>query len=382
MEILRRYIVWLARVVRRFAKVAPLVRVEVSKSALLHNFTVLQKIAPNWAIAPVLKANAYGHGIVEVAEIFQKSPGVPFFAVDSYFEAVQLSSHGITKPILILGYSRPETIQKNSHSNSIFTISSIEQLEELVKQNVIQRVHIKFDTGMHRQGISWEKGREVISLVKNCQLQVKGILSHFADAETKDSMLTETQIARWNELVSLFKEKYPVDFYHLANSAGFAHAAKIDANVGRSGIALYGINPGNLAVPLRPVLRMVSLVSGVRELEQGESVGYNGTYVTDRNTKLALVPAGYFEGVDRRLSNTGAFTVRDELVPIRGRVSMNISLCDVSGMRGVGEGTEVVIFSNNREDENSVESVARKCSAIPYEILVHIPAHLRRVVVA
>ncbi len=378
----------LVRVVRnwrkRFRSNEPIICIEISKSALLHNLAELKKLAPEWGVVPVLKANAYGHGIVQVAEIFQSAEAVSFFAVDSYFEAEQLRSNGITKPLLVLGFSSVRSIMRSTRRDVSFVVGSLERLEELCSLGCKRSVHIKFDTGMHRQGISWTAISDVIDMLqRNSGLRVEGILSHFAEAETTNSELTKVQIARWNDLARRFQKEFPsIKYYHIANSAGFGHVQDIVANTGRSGIALYGVNPGNLRAALRPALRMSSVVGELRTIEKGERVGYNATFEASGTTLLATVPVGYFEGVDRRLSNKGAYLVKEAVAPIRGRVSMNISSCDVTNVSEVSLGSEVVVISDKSGDLNSVEQMARLCDTIPYEILVHVPAHLRRIVVA
>jgi alanine racemase len=367
---------------RRLKGSEPVIRVEISKSALLHNLAELKRLAPQWGVAPVLKANAYGHGLVEVADILEREQNVPFFGIDSYFEAELLRANGIGKPLLILGYTHTKTIVWNTWDNVAFTVGSMEQLNELQKLRVTQKVQIKFDTGMHRQGVPWHALPEVVGILRTTTLQVEGICSHFAESETPGSELTKKQIQRWNDIVRRFQSEFPaIKHYHIANSGGFGHAHDVVANVGRSGIALYGINPGNLRATLRPALRMVSVVSAVRTIEAGEHVGYNATFTAEKRMTLATVPVGFFEGVDRRLSNQGVFLVSGKPAPIRGRVSMNISSCDVSGIQNVSLNSEVVVISNKPEDPNSVAAIAKLCGTIHYEILVHIPAHLRRVVI-
>jgi alanine racemase len=342
----------------------------------------MQGLTPDWSAIPVLKSNAYGHGLALVAGIFEKEAGIPFFALDSYFEARVLRDAGVTKPLLILGHTPSESIEQNSLSDVVFAVASVEQLKNLHEKNVGARIHLKFDTGMHRQGIVLDRLDEVVTLVQGGGgLIVEGIFSHLADAETVDSALTRTQIERWNVLAARFRKECPgILWFHLANSAGFAHADAIDANAGRTGIALYGINPGNLPTPLVPALSMESCITEIRTIVPGERVGYNGTFTAKRITQVATVPIGYFEGVDRRLSNVGSYLVAGKPALILGRVSMNISSCDVTDIPAVGVGEMVVIVSGESGDPNSAESIARLTDTIPYEVLVRIPAHLQRVV--
>ncbi|MBI3573517.1 alanine racemase [Candidatus Kaiserbacteria bacterium] len=361
-----------------------LITIEISETALLSNFRALQLLVPEWRIAPVLKSNAYGHGLVPVARVLARQKGVAFFCVDSHFEANILTSTGVTTPLLVMGYTPTEIVRKNKHPNLSFMVGSLEQLGQLIASGSCQSVHLKFDTGMHRQGVQYERLNEVVHILEERNyLRIDGIMSHFADAENPNREQTEKQIARWNELTAVLRKKFPhIRYYHLANSAGYAHAQKIFANVGRPGIALYGINPGNLRVALKPILRMTSRVSDIRIIPTGERLGYNGTFASRRDTKVATIPAGYFEGIDLRLSNLGVFLIKNKEVPICGRVSMNISSCNVTDIEGVSPDTSVTLISNRETDKNSIQNIAGICGTISYEILTHLPSHLRRNVVA
>ncbi len=362
------------RKLRRSLRVhKPVITVEVSRAAVLENFMTLQSLAPNWGIAPVLKSNAYGHDLILIAEIL-KNENIPFFCVDSYPEAEQIRSAGIKIPILIMGHTPAETIEKNRLKNISFVVFSLEQLRSLKRGSV----HLKFDTGMHRQGILHSDIDKVFPLLGN--LQVEGVMSHFAESEKPDSQLTKLQIERWNKIAARFQKDFPVKYYHCANSGGFGFAGEINANVGRSGIALYGISPGNLETELQPALQMKSIISEIREIEVGESVGYNGTFVAEKKSQIATVPLGYFEGINRKLSSKGVFLIGGANAPLVGRVSMNISSCNVTNLE-VNVGDVVTAISNVPEDLNSIANIAKICDTAHYEILVNIPPHLRRVLV-
>ncbi|MFH1838390.1 MAG: alanine racemase [Candidatus Kuenenbacteria bacterium] len=264
-----------------------------------------------------------------------------------------------------------------------FIVGSLEQLKILIKLKTRQIIHLKFDTGMHRQGILYHQLDEVIHILnKKTTIQINGIMSHLADADNPNSKLTELQIERWNKLAKQFQKNFSnIRYYHLANSAGFAYAKDIIANIGRTGIALYGINQENLLSKFQPVLRMNSIISEIRTIAPNESVGYNGTFVAQHKMKIATVPAGYFEGVDRRLSNKGFFLIKNKLAPLCGRVSMNISSCDITDIVNAVIGSPINIISNYSEDQNSVKNIAKLCDTISYEILAHLPSHLRRIII-
>lgn len=361
----------------------PVVMIEISRAALMSNLYALQSLTPTWQVAPVLKSNAYGHGLVLIAELLSQQKNLPFYCIDSCFEAEVLRQAGITTPLLILGYTPSIAIKTNKLKRMSFVVGSIEQLKELLQNESTQHIQLKFDTGMHRQGIPYADVDEVVSLLKlKHRLQVDGVLSHFAEADVADSTLTQKQINRWNDIAQCFQSKFPaIQYYHVANSAGFAYHSKVTANVGRPGLALYGINPGNLHILLQPVLCIKSIISSLRTIETGEPVGYNQTTKATRKTIVATVPVGYYEGVDRRLSNQGIFLIQGNPAPLLGRVSMNISSCDVTNIPQVVIGTSVIVISNNSVDKNSIQQIAKLCQTTPHEPLIHIPAHLRREVV-
>ncbi|MFH1145669.1 MAG: alanine racemase [bacterium] len=358
----------------------PLVTITVDKERLLHNLRLFQHYQ---AVAPVLKSNAYGHGLVQVAKILDDQQ-LPFLVVDSLFEARTLRAEGIKAKILVIGFTTVENINKVRLQNVSFTITSYEQLEDLAK-NLKRKtaIHLKLDTGMHRQGIMLNDLNHAISLLQqNKNIIVEGICSHLADADSEEETFSMEQIRLWNEAVKELKAVFPtIKYTHLSATAGSFYSKEIDANVMRLGIGLYGINTSlKTNLDLQPVLEMKTVVSGVRTIQAGEGIGYNLTFKADKQMKIATIPVGYFEGVDRRLSNKGFFMIKGKPCPIVGRVSMNISTADVSDLPDVKMNDDVLVISKERSDLNSVEEIARLCETVPYEILVHIPQHLRRTV--
>jgi len=368
------------RLRRRLRGYEPLVLVALSRSALLHNLQTFREAYPGVAVAPVIKSNAYGHGLLEVAGILDKE-NIPFFVVDSVFEALALRKAGLKSKILILGYTPPRTILRNRLKNVSFGIINLEQLKK-ISQSAHGRtnIHLKIDTGMHRQGLAEKELDEAFSILKNDKnIFLEGISSHLADAENADDAFTKGQISAWNALVRRTKQEFPdCRWFHLAATPGSRFSKDIEANALRLGFGLYGLNPKGLDLPLRPVLEMRSRITSIREIEAGETVGYDRTFRAEKKTLVATIPAGYFEGIDRRLSNRGTLTVRGIPCPIAGRVSMNITSIDVTDVPGVSLGEEVLIISRDPEAPNAARKMAELCGTIPYDIFVHIPAHLRR----
>jgi alanine racemase len=310
---------------------------------------------------------------------------VPFFMVDSFFEALVLRRAGIKTKILVLGYCRPEQLLSANLKDVSFGIIDLQILKNLsAKLAQPLSIHLKIDTGMHRQGILISEADEAIAAIRsNKNIILEGVCTHFADADNTQKDFTQKQIETWNKTVKIFRSTFPeIKFFHASATSGAYYANDLDANVGRLGIGLYGVNESpHERLDLQPVLEMISLVSSIKHIPAGEKVGYGKTFESQKPTIVATVPVGYNEGVDRRLSNRGYFKVRDTFCPIAGRVSMNISSMDVTDAPDVKIEDEVVIISANKNDKNSLENLAELCGCIPYEILVHIPQNLRRKIV-
>ncbi len=362
----------------------PLIEVRIFKDAILHNLNAFKKQYSKLEFAPVLKSNAYGHGLVEVASIIDKE-GAPFFMVDSFYEALVLRRAGIKTKVLVLGYVRQEQILNNKLKNVSVGIISLEQLKNISQNlNRKQNFHLKIDTGMHRQGVMLNEVSEAIKLIKaNPNIILEGVCSHFADADGETKTFTEKQIWEWNKIVELFKKEFPsILFFHTSNTAGAFFTKSIEQNVGRLGIGLYGFNQSpHEKLNLKPALEMVSLITTIKTIPAGEKVGYNNTYTAPVEIKVATFPLGYYEGLDRRLSNKGFVKVKNVLCPIVGRVSMNMCSIDVTEVPNVKLEDEVIIISKNPEDKNSIDNMVEISGSTSHEFRVHIPQHLRRIII-
>ena len=359
-----------------------LITIYIDKSAILHNLQEYRQAYPELEFAPVLKSNAYGHSLVSVARILD-SQRLPFLIVDSYYEARLVRDNNIQTPILIIGYVEPQIMIKSRLDKISFCITSLEQLRGLSYSKNRLNLHLKIDTGMHRQGIMSSELDEAISIIKqNPNLNLQGIASHLADADNSKSQSVKNQLKQWSQIQKRLTQEFPnITYTHISATAGVIHT-KSDSthNLARLGLGLYGISIiNNPKVNLRPALSMQTIISGVKSIKKGDSVGYNNTFIAPRDMLIATIPAGYAEGVDRRLSNIGQIEVKGILCPIIGRVSMNITTIDISNVPQVKLGAIVTIISNDDSSPISISNIAKACQTIPYEILVHIPAHLRRV---
>lgn len=361
----------------------PLITVSISRENLLHNLRSYQQAYPDQSIAPVLKSNAYGHGLVLIAELLDRED-IAFFMVDSLYEAEVLRRAGICSRIVVMGYVRPEAIASSRLPNTDFAIVDIEQLRSVAKEaHASVRLHLKFDTGMHRQGLLPDELAEAVELIKrNPRLSVVGAGTHLADADNIDTTFTDTQLALWDSLLESVQASFPaIEYRHAAATKGVRTSATHSMNVLRIGMGLYGCNTApDATLSLKPVLSMHSFVTSIRTVPEGDTVGYNATFKAPHPSCIATVPAGYYEGIDRGLSNVGSLQVKGISCLIAGRVSMNMTSIDVTDTE-VMRGDPVTLISMNPEDPNSVRSMAQLAGTTPYVILAHIPTHLYRTVV-
>ncbi len=372
----------LRRLKRALAYHEPLITVSLSRENLLHNLHAYQAAYPEQLLAPVLKSNAYGHDLRLVAEVLDRE-NLAFFAADSLYEARILRKSGVRSRILVIGYVRPEYIADSAIRRTDYAITDIEQLRELARlAHRSVRVHLKLDTGMHRNGILPTDLDEAIRLLQsNPHLQVAGVCSHLADADNADESFSRKQVSVWNDSLGRLEAAFPsIEYRHLTATKGMRFAASARANVLRVGMGLFGYDTSpSPAIDLLPVLEMRSVITSIREVPQGSSVGYNAAYTAMRPSRIATVPAGYYEGVERRLSNVGSFIVRDMPCPIAGRVSMNMTSIDVTDAPAAERGDTATVISRDPAAPNSVIGMARLADTTPYVILAHIPQHLRRV---
>lgn len=320
-----------------------LCRVEIRAKNLVENYKILSKKLP---IAPVLKSNAYGHGLVLAAKILDKLHP-PFFCVDSLFEAYELSKAGIKSQILIMGYVSATNLRHKKLSFA-FAAYDKENLLNIAKYQPQAEIHLFVDTGMSREGIPLKNLPEIIKVIKRNKIKIAGLMSHPARPGAQVTAFHRAQ------------EMLPTKWAHM----GFS------GNVARVGLDLYLTNP---------VLRFMAKIVQSKKIEKGNKVGYDGTFTAKKKMTLALLPAGYNEGIDRRLSNKGVVKIRGKFCPIVGRVSMNLTSVDVSKVPNIKVGDEAIIISDKHSNPNSVINIAKTCKTIPYEILVHIQPSLKRV---
>lgn len=351
---------------------------------LISNYKYLSSIATGIKVAPVLKSNAYGHGLTLIGKELDNK-NAPFFCVDSLFEAYELSKAKIKTKILVMGYVSPKSLNTKKLPFS-FAVYDFQSARVLNKYQKGAKIHIFVDTGMHREGVSLGELAEFVDYINSkTTLRIEGLMSHFGMAAKPNSSLTRKQVDNFQKAQKILKDKgVKAKFIHIANSEALLNNAHYKGKLGntaRVGKALYGICKEDKKNKLKPVMTLLTHVAQVKKLKKGERVGYDFTFTANDDLKIAILPIGYNDGIDRRLSNKGFVEVRGKLCKIIGRVSMNITIIDVTQVKDIRENTKAILFSQNPKAKNSISSSAELCDTVPYDLLVHFSPVMKRVLI-
>lgn len=356
--------------------------IEISQAALLHNYSYL--ISKGIAVAPVLKSNAYGHGLTLVAKILD-GVNAPFFCVDSLYEAYELLKIGIKTSILIMGYTHPDNLKVKKLPFS-FAVYDKETVSVLNKYQSHAGIHIFVDTGMNREGIKLAELPEFLDYINTFNdIKIEGLMSHFAASDQYNNPLTKEQVKNFQVAQKMLQQAkiYP-KWLHIGNSSAVLHQNKYRKKLGnlvRPGIDLFGIDPEGKDSKLKPALCVLTTLCQVKSLRKGEKIGYDFTFTAKKDMTIGILPYGYYDGMDRRLSNKGVVLINKIMCPIVGRISMNITTIDVSKVSNPHVGQNVVIYSNKISDNNCVYKSAIYAGTIPYDLLIHLASSTKRIVV-
>lgn len=364
---------------------------EIDLSALIHNFNLIKNTANPSKILAVVKANGYGHSVADIAPVLEKN-GANFFGVSNIVEALELRNIGITKPILILGYTPAEmakSLAENNISQCVYSKEYAESLSnEAQKSNVNIKIHIKLDTGMSRLGFdcrndSYKGIDDALFSSALPNFITEGIFTHFAvsdrDKETEDGF-TDEQFCRFQNAVQhLENNGISFSIKHCCNSAATLLDTEKHLDLVRPGVILYGLSPSGkdeLKKDLIPVMTLKSVVSMVKQISVGDTVSYGRTYTADKDMTVATVTAGYADGYPRLLSNKASVIINGQRAPIVGRICMDQFSVDVSHIKDVKIGDEVILFGK----ELPVEELADLCDTINYEIVCGISPRVPRII--
>ena len=375
---------------------------EISLTALRHNFrTVLDYVAPNATVCAVVKADAYGHGAADCARALE-AEGATWFGVTGPDEGMKLRQAGITSRILLLsGFWRGEeqAVVEHDLTPAVWEWNHIELLEDAVakfrkgkakKDDRPFPVHLKIDTGMNRLGIPISDLDLMANAFKSARnVTLEGLFSHIASSEIVDSPEAAAQVLRFEDSATKIIESglSPI-YYHLGNSAAIAARPETWKNMVRPGLSLYGYYlpftsvvtgtpDSSHELPVIPVLSWKTRILAIRDVPAGQGIGYNSTYVTKSPARIAILPVGYADGLNRHLSNKGRVIVRNDYAAIVGLISMDLTAVDITGIPGVSVGDEVTLIGGDERRITAWEQ-AQLCGTSPYEILCNISKRVPR----
>lgn len=358
---------------------------EVNLKNIAYNINQFKKIIKKSIFMGVVKANAYGHGVIEISKIAIEN-GVKWLCVATIEEGIEIREAGIRVPILILGGILPEQVSVCAKYNLDITISSMNFFRRLKKHlnNNLINVHLNIDTGMHRIGITLSEIIKFISLFKKMKsIKLVGIWTHFPTADSIEQDFSLKQIRLFSNLASRIKETYgKVILIHAANSSAVINLPQSHFDMVRIGLGMYGYYDAEFLktkINLKPAVTWKSKIISIREIDKGIGIGYGKTYITKRKTKIATLPVGYADGFNRLLSNVGQVIVNRERANIIGRICMDQSTIDVTDVPNVKEGDDVVLIGKQGSSNINIYEICQWIHSIPNEVLVNISKRVHRV---
>ncbi len=355
---------------------------KIDLDALAHNLSLIKNKLPDGvAIMPIIKADAYGHGSVEVARFLEDK--CDCFGVAVLDEAVELRRAGITTPILLLGYTDPAQYSMAIESDVSLTVFSYSDAHILnttaANLHKKAKVHIAVDTGMSRIGfqVTDEDADEAARIFRLDNIDVEGIFTHYATADETDKTYATAQKEQFDKFLEMMCARgCETKTIHMNNSAGIMEMGDSFYNMVRAGIILYGLYPSDevskASFPLRPVMELITHISHIKTLPAGRGISYGRTFITDRDTRVATIPVGYADGYPRSLSGKGYVLIGGVSCPILGRICMDQMMVDVTALPDAKVGDKVVLFGSDGDACISVEEIAELASSFNYEFVCNI----------
>lgn len=362
-------------------------RAIIDLNAYASNLALVRRFAGSGtALIPVLKANAYGHGAVPLAKkALEVEPLL--LGVATVEEAIQLRKAGIDAPILLMLQPNSDALPLCIQYKLTLVLSDTGLADKLgafaAQANWTAPVHIKVDTGMGRQGAALDDALNTIQYMSRIvHVDIQGICTHFSSSEIQEDSFTYGQIKKFKSLMKqIDKIGIPYEITHAANSAAIVHYRESHFDAVRPGLVTYGVWPSREKAntpQLKPVMRWETRIVHLRELATGSTIGYGRTYTTTGETKTAILPVGYADGFRHSLSNNADVLIRGQRCPVRGAVSMDQIVVDVSALAHVATGDAVTLIGKDGSQEITVEEMAAKAGTIPYDILTGIGARVHR----
>ncbi|WKZ24639.1 MAG: alanine racemase [Patescibacteria group bacterium] len=369
--------------------------IEIDRQALKNNYNSFRRLLkPTCLLMAVVKSNAYGHGLLDFANLVVKL-GADWLGVDSAIEAESLRKAGFKSSILVLGYTLPEKIPSAAQNRIAITIADFSALKAIKSLKSLARplrIHLKIDTGMHRQGFLVEEVPALITYLKKYNLPViiEGLYTHFSSAKDPSSLReTKRQIKEFKKVILLFEEAgFNIPLKHAAATGGTMIFPESHFNMVRVGIGLYGLWPSqetqkslSKKIKLKPVLSWKSVVAQIKDLPKGGRTGYDLTEKLSPGSKIAVLPVGYWHGLPRALSSVGRVLINGQEAKIVGRVSMSMICFDITKIKNVSVGDQVVLIGKSGRLSISAQDLADLNKTINYEIVTRLNPLIKRVVV-
>lgn len=358
--------------------------VEISVPSLMKNLYTLRSISQR-EIIPVIKADAYGHGMLPIGRALLKRGSCHTLAVATLEEAIDLRKHlphGCV--ILVLSGFLPHQLDAYGKYRLVPVIHSLNHLRSLQGRKHLPEIHLKLDTGMHRLGLTEDQLGEAIKCLEKMEVKLAGVATHFAESESALSTFVDEQMESFDRMLSRLRDRRLVQTdakIHVANSGGILRGKWGKSVAVRPGLALYGISPNPRLAhsnELLPILEWKTRILSIKDIRRNETVGYGRTYKAKRKEKIALLPIGYADGYPRLLSNRGEVLVGGKRVSVRGRVSMDLTAVDCT-LTTAKEGSLVTLIGGAGKDYVSVWELANWAETLPYEIFCGISGRVPRV---
>ncbi len=359
---------------------------EINLSAIRHNFTEIRRhIQPTAKLCAVVKANAYGHGAVEVSKIAVEC-GADFLAVATVDEALELRRAGFNQPILILGLIPNDAVKISVENKITLTVSDFDLAEKIsdaaVKFGTIAKVHLAIETGMGRIGISPAAAVDIAAQIDSLpNVELEGLFTHFADADTLDKTFTLNQLEIFKSTAEKIRDiGVDVKICHIAESAAILELPAAHLDMVRAGIISYGFYPSNevkRTIALKPAMKLVARIVYIKKIAKGTSIGYGREFIAARDSIIATLPIGYADGYVRAYKNFHV-EINGQIAPIAGRVCMDQFMIDVTEIPNVKIGDEVILFGS---ELITGDDAAKHLNTINYEVTCLISNRVPRIYV-
>lgn len=360
---------------------------EIDLSAIAHNVNAVKKRVHPAQVMAVVKADAYGHGVIPVARTAIAN-GASYLGVALIEEGIELRNNGFEQPILIFGGTIESQLKDFMTFNveaTVYTRAIALAFSSLSKQyQTPVTIHVKVDTGMGRVGVPWQDAVDFIEYVTSLEgIELKGLYTHFATSDERDKSFANLQFERFQRVIAQLEAKnIHIPLKHAANSGAILDLPETYLDLVRPGVMMYGYYPSDEtteSIKLKPAMTFKSSVSYVKHVPAGTSVSYGRKFIAKQPTKIVTIPVGYADGYNRRLTNKGRVTIRGKQYPVVGRVCMDLILADIGDNDSIEVGDEVILFGRPEKNAFTVYDICTLIDTIPYEVTCWVSRRVPRV---